>query len=69
MTPFSFAIELVAFASRREYFNLETWLNDNFSTHRDTLFQVMVLNDAYPFQIGYNEQCCMLFLVTWILFV
>ncbi|XP_057867287.2 uncharacterized protein LOC131074644 isoform X3 [Cryptomeria japonica] len=39
MTPFSFAIELAAFASRREYLNLETWLNDNLSTHRDTLFE------------------------------
>ena len=64
MTPFSFAIELVTFASRKKYLNLETWINDNLSTHRDTLFQVKVLNDTYPFQIGYNEQCCMLFLVT-----
>ncbi|KAH9287615.1 hypothetical protein KI387_031732 [Taxus chinensis] len=39
MTPLSFAIELAAFASRKEYLNLEMWLNDNLITHRDTLFE------------------------------
>jgi len=39
VTPFSFAIELAALASKREFLNLEKWLNDNLSSQRDTLFE------------------------------
>lgn len=39
LTPFSFAIELAALASKREFLNLEKWLNDNLSSQRDTLFE------------------------------
>lgn len=38
--PFSFAIDLAALSSRREYLNLEKWLQDNITIHRDTFFQV-----------------------------
>ncbi|KAJ7514921.1 hypothetical protein O6H91_23G065800 [Diphasiastrum complanatum] len=38
-SPFPFVIDLAALASRREYLNLEKWLHDSLSTHRDTLFQ------------------------------
>jgi len=40
LTPFSFAIELAALASKREFLNLEKWLNDNLSSQRDKLFEV-----------------------------
>ena len=40
LTPFSFAIELAALASKREFLNLEKWLNDNLSIQRDKLFEV-----------------------------
>ena len=39
VTPFSFAIELAALASKREFLNLKKWLNDNLSSQRDTLFE------------------------------
>lgn len=39
LTPFSFAIELAALASKREFLNLEKWLNDNLSSQRDKLFE------------------------------
>uniref|UniRef100_A0A1D1XGX4 CCR4-NOT transcription complex subunit 1 n=1 Tax=Anthurium amnicola TaxID=1678845 RepID=A0A1D1XGX4_9ARAE len=38
-TPFSFSIKLAAFASRKEYINLEKWLNDNLSTYKDAFFE------------------------------
>eukprot|EP01018_Ginkgo_biloba_P022479 Gb_12251 [translate_table: standard] len=52
MTPFSFSIELAALASRREYLNLEKWLNDNLSCHRDTLFKACLkfVRERTPFE-------------------
>ncbi|BBN05282.1 CCR4-NOT transcription complex subunit 1 [Marchantia polymorpha subsp. ruderalis] len=38
-TPFSFAIDLAALASRRECLNLEQWLQENITFHRDVFFQ------------------------------
>ncbi|XP_043707916.1 CCR4-NOT transcription complex subunit 1-like isoform X5 [Telopea speciosissima] len=39
ITPFSFSIKLAALASRKEQINLEKWLNDNLSTHKDVFFE------------------------------
>ncbi|XP_043718242.1 CCR4-NOT transcription complex subunit 1-like isoform X2 [Telopea speciosissima] len=39
ITPFSFSIKLAALASREEHINLEKWLNDNMSTHKDVFFK------------------------------
>lgn len=33
--PFSFAIDLAALASRREYLKLEKWLQDKIAEHKD----------------------------------
>ena len=33
MRPFTFALDVAALASRREYLNLDKWLADNVSTH------------------------------------
>lgn len=41
-TPFSVSIELAAIASRRDFLNLEKWLQDNLTIHRDSFFQVGV---------------------------
>ncbi|KAL3683907.1 hypothetical protein R1sor_001929 [Riccia sorocarpa] len=38
-TPFPFAIDLAALASRREALNLEKWLQDNITIHRDIFFE------------------------------
>ncbi|MQM09385.1 hypothetical protein Taro_042254 [Colocasia esculenta] len=38
-TPFSFSIKLAAVASRKEYINLEKWLNDNLNTYKDSFFE------------------------------
>ncbi|CAK9208187.1 unnamed protein product [Sphagnum jensenii] len=38
-TPFSVSIELAAIASRRDFLNLEKWLQDNLTIHRDSFFQ------------------------------
>ncbi|CAM6118665.1 unnamed protein product [Calypogeia fissa] len=38
-TPFLFAIDLAALSSRREKLNLEKWLQDNITIHKDTFFQ------------------------------
>lgn len=38
-SSFAFAIDLASLASRREYLNLEKWLQDNINIHRDALFQ------------------------------
>ncbi|KAG8856743.1 hypothetical protein FRB96_006246 [Tulasnella sp. 330] len=34
MRPFTFALDVAALASRREYLNLDKWLADNVNTHR-----------------------------------
>jgi hypothetical protein len=38
--PFSLSIELAAIAARRDFLNLEKWLQDNLTIHRDSFFQV-----------------------------
>ncbi|KAL0097780.1 Not1 transcription factor, partial [Phycomyces blakesleeanus] len=38
--PFFFAIDLAALASRREYLNLEKWLQDKISEHKDAFVRV-----------------------------
>ncbi|CAM6014740.1 unnamed protein product [Sphagnum balticum] len=38
-TPFSVSVELAAIASRRDFLNLEKWLQDNLTIHRDSFFQ------------------------------
>ncbi|KAI9026639.1 CCR4-Not complex component, Not1-domain-containing protein [Phycomyces nitens] len=38
--PFFFAIDLAALASRREYLNLEKWLQDKISEHKDVFVRV-----------------------------
>ncbi|KAH8935189.1 hypothetical protein BDL97_17G016600 [Sphagnum fallax] len=37
--PFSLSIELAAIAARRDFLNLEKWLQDNLTIHRDSFFQ------------------------------
>eukprot|EP00850_Spirogloea_muscicola_P015627 SM000121S26024 [mRNA] locus=s121:298001:312953:- [translate_table: standard] len=37
--PFPFAIDLAALASRREYLNLEKWLNDSLKVNGDALYK------------------------------
>ncbi|RUP46545.1 hypothetical protein BC936DRAFT_146826 [Jimgerdemannia flammicorona] len=37
--PFPFAIDLAALASRREYLNLEKWLQDNIAEHKDVFIR------------------------------
>lgn len=39
-TPFQFSVELAAIAARRDFLNLEKWLQDNLTIHRDSFFQV-----------------------------
>lgn len=39
-TPFQFSVELAAIAARRDFLNLEKWLQDNLTIHRDFFFQV-----------------------------
>ena len=39
-TPFDFAIELAALAARREYLNIEKWLQERISYHRSTFLMV-----------------------------
>jgi CCR4-NOT transcription complex subunit 1 len=39
-TPFAFAIDLAALASRREYLNLEKWLQDAANLHRGPFLEV-----------------------------
>jgi CCR4-NOT transcription complex subunit 1 len=34
MRPFTFALDVAALASRREYLNLDKWLADNVNAHR-----------------------------------
>ena len=45
--PFKFAIDLAALASRREYLNLEIWLNEHIRDHGDPFFRACLdfLND------------------------
>jgi hypothetical protein len=38
--PFAFAIDLAALASRREYLNLEKWLQDRINEHQLEFVQV-----------------------------
>ncbi|GJP79518.1 hypothetical protein CLOP_g9744 [Closterium sp. NIES-67] len=38
-TPFSFSLDLASLASRREYLNLEKWLQETLTLHRDSLFK------------------------------
>ncbi|CAI5975139.1 unnamed protein product [Closterium sp. NIES-65] len=38
-TPFSFSLDLASLASRREYLNLEKWLQEALTLHRDSLFK------------------------------
>ncbi|KAG0608479.1 hypothetical protein M758_8G108900 [Ceratodon purpureus] len=38
-TPFQFSVELAAIAARRDFLNLEKWLQDNLTIHRDSFFQ------------------------------
>jgi CCR4-NOT transcription complex subunit 1 len=42
-TPFQFSVELAAIAARRDFLNLEKWLQDNLTIHRDSFFQVWVV--------------------------
>lgn len=39
-TPFQFSVELAAIAARRDFLNLEKWLQDNLTIHRNSFFQV-----------------------------
>jgi len=39
-TPFAFSVEFAAIAARRDFLNLEKWLQDNLTIHRDSFFQV-----------------------------
>lgn len=55
-TPFSFAIDLGALASRREYLNLDKWLQDNLTVHRDTFFLVRSFCKARPGLSSYLER-------------
>lgn len=42
-TPFAFSVEFAAIAARRDFLNLEKWLQDNLTIHRDSFFQVQNL--------------------------
>jgi CCR4-NOT transcription complex subunit 1 len=50
--PFSLSIELAAIAARRDFLNLEKWLQDNLTIHRDSFFQV-----RGRMHILYNRHC------------
>ncbi|CAN6460845.1 unnamed protein product [Victoria cruziana] len=39
MSPFSFSIKLAALASKKEYLDLEKWLNENLNICKDTFFE------------------------------
>ncbi|XP_031484451.1 uncharacterized protein LOC116253657 isoform X3 [Nymphaea colorata] len=39
MSPFSFGIKLAALASKKEYLDLEKWLNENLNIYKDTFFE------------------------------
>ena len=42
-TPFAFALELAALAARREYLNLEKWLQERLTAHGVPFVQVSFL--------------------------
>ena len=41
-TPFAFALELAALAARREYLNLEKWLQERMAVHGVPFIQVSI---------------------------
>ncbi|ORY06821.1 Not1-domain-containing protein [Basidiobolus meristosporus CBS 931.73] len=52
--PFFFAIDLAALACRREYLNLEKWLQDSIATHGEPFLRVCF--EFLTQKMGYNEQ-------------
>lgn len=47
MSPFSFSIKLAALASKKEYLDLEKWLNENLNICKDTFFEVYSTQTNY----------------------
>jgi len=41
--PFTFALDVAALASRREYLNLDKWLADNVATHGAEFLRSMIV--------------------------
>lgn len=39
-TPFPFSIKLASIASRKEHINLEKWLSEKLSAHKNVFFEV-----------------------------
>lgn len=42
--PFLFSIKMAAVASQKDYLNLEKWLDDNMSMHKDGFFEVIYVS-------------------------
>ena len=40
--PFTFALDVAALASRREYLNLDKWLADNINTHGEAFIRSLM---------------------------
>eukprot|EP00898_Chlorokybus_atmophyticus_P005844 jgi/Chlat1/6260/Chrsp44S05774 len=55
---YSFSIDVAALASRREYLNLEKWLNDKIAAHRSSFFQACLnfLNDKISSDLRTGDQ-------------
>ncbi|KAF3780626.1 CCR4-NOT transcription complex subunit 1 [Nymphaea thermarum] len=47
MSPFSFGIKLAALASKKEYLDLEKWLNENLNIYKDTFFEVLQAHSGH----------------------
>lgn len=65
--PFAFAIDLAALASRREYLNLEKWLQDRINEHQLEFVVVPCPPRAPPFRVAHDSdptllQACLSYL-------